>query len=93
MQQLMRNYTYQKYGEQDEYGQPTLGKGGTISMAISVISNQISDNVLYRDAQYIGLTKNEALDDKCIINYGSDKLKVLYVLPGRFKQVYMARCE
>lgn len=49
MQQLMRNYTYQKYGEQDAYGQPTLGKGGTISMAISVISNQINDNVLYRD--------------------------------------------
>lgn len=93
MQQLMRNYTYLKYGEQDAYGQPTLGKGGTISMAFSVISNQISDNVLYRDAQYIGLTKNAALDDKCIINYGSDKLKVLYVLPGRFNQVYMARCE
>lgn len=92
MQQLMRNYTYQKYGEQDAYGQPTLGKGGTISMAISVISNQINDNVLYRDAQYIGLTRG-ALDDKYVINYGTDKLKVLYVLPGRFKQVYMARCE
>lgn len=92
MQQLMRNYTYQKYGEQDAYGQPTLGKGGTISMAISVISNQINDNVLYRDAQYIGLTRG-ALDDKCVINYGKDKLKVLYVVSGRFNQVYMARCE
>lgn len=92
MQQLMRNYTYQKYGEQNEYGQPTLGKGGTISMAISVISNTISDNVLYRDAQYIGLTK-DALDDKCVINYGTDKLKVLYVLHGRWNQVYMARCD
>lgn len=92
MQQLMRNYTYQKYGEQDLYGQPTLGEGGTISMAISVISNQIGDNVMYRDAQYIGLTKG-ALDDKCVINYGTDKLKVLYVIPGRFNQVYMARCE
>ena len=92
MQQLMRNYTYQKYGEQDAYGQPTLGKGGTISMAISVISNQINDNVLYRDAQYIGLTRG-ALDDKCIINYGKNKLKVLYVVSGRYNQVYMARCE
>lgn len=92
MQQLMRNYTYQKYGEPDAYGQPTLGPGGTISMAISVISSQISDNVMYRDAQYIGLTKG-ALDDKCVITYGNDKLKVLYVIPGRFNQVYMARCE
>ena len=92
MQQLMRNYTYQKYGEQDAYGQPTLGEGGTISMAISVISNQIGDNVMYRDAQYIGLTKG-SLDDKCVINYGTDKLKVLYVIPGRFNQVYMTRCE
>ena len=92
MQQSMRNYTYQKYGEQDAYGQPTLGEGGTISMAISVISNQIGDNVMYRDAQYIGLTKG-ALDDKCVINYGTDKLKVLYVISGRFNQVYMARCE
>ena len=92
MQQLMRKYTYKKYGEQDAYGQPTLGPGGTISMAISVISNQISDNVMYRDAQYIGLTKG-ALDDKCVITYGNDKLKVLYVIPGRYNQVYMARCE
>lgn len=92
MQQLMRNYTYQKYSEQDAYGQPTLGKGGTISMAISVISNQISDNVMYRDAQYIGLTKGK-LDDKCVVTYGNDKLKVLYVISGRFNQVYMARCE
>ena len=92
MQQLMRKYTYKKYGEPDVYGQPTLGPGGTISMAISVISNQISDNVMYRDAQYIGLTKG-ALDDKCVIAYGNDKLKVLYVIPGRYNQVYMARCE
>lgn len=92
MQQLMRKYTYKKYGEQDAYGQPTLGPGGTISMAISVISNQISDNVMYRDAQYIGLT-NGALDDKCVIVYGNDKLKVLYVIPGRYNKVYMARCD
>lgn len=92
MQQLMRNYTYQKYGEQDAYGQSALGDGGTVSMSISVINNQINDNALYRDAQYIGLTK-AALDDRCVIQYDEDKLKVLYVVPGRYNQVYMARCE
>ena len=93
MQQLMRNYTYQKYGEPDSYGQPILGdEKFQISMAISVISNQIGDNVMYRNAQYIGLTRG-TLDDKCIVTYGDDKLKVLYVISGRFNQVYMARCE
>ena len=92
MQQLMRKYTYKKYDGQDAYGQPTLGtEQYQISMAISIISNQIGDNVMYRDAQYIGLTKG-ALDDKCVITYGTDKLKVLYVVPGRYNQVYMARC-
>ena len=93
MQQLMRNYTYQKYGEPDSYGQPILGdEKFQISMAISVISNQIGDNVMYRNAQYIGLTRG-TLDDKCVVTYGDDKLKVLYVISGRFNQVYMARCE
>ena len=46
---------------------------------------------MYRDAQYIGLTKG-AIDDKCVVTYGTDKLKVLYVVPGRYNQVYMARC-
>ena len=91
MQQLIRNYTYQKYGEPDAYGQPTLVPGGKISMAISVISNQIGDNVMYRDAQYIGLTKG-ALDDKCVVTYGNDKLTVLYVVPGRYNHAYMPRC-
>ena len=93
MQQLMRNYTYQKYGEPDSYGQPVLGdEKFQISMAISVISNQIGDNVMYRNAQYIGLTRG-TLDDKCVVTYGDDKLKVLYVISGRFNQVYMARYE
>lgn len=92
MQQLMHSYTYKKYGAEDAYGQPALGDGGTANMAISVVSNQVGDNSLYRDAQYIGLTK-AALDDRCVINYGEDKLKVLYVVPGRYNQVYMARCE
>ena len=93
MQQLMRNYTYQKYDGKDGYAQPILSdEKYTISMAISVISNQISDSAIYRDAQYIGLTKG-TLDDKCVITYGTDKLKVLYVIPGRYNQVYMARCK
>lgn len=93
MQQLMRKYTFSYYSGLDAYGQPYLSNGKmSIMMAISVISNQISDSALYRDAQYIGLTKG-AISDRCIIDYGDEKLKVLYVVPGRYNQVYMARCE
>lgn len=93
MQQLMRKYTFTYYADLDAYGQPYLSNGKmSTMMAISVISNQISDSALYRDAQYIGLTK-DAISDRCVIDYGDEKLKVLYVVPGRYNQVYMARCE
>ena len=93
MQQLMRKYTFTYYADLDAYGQPHLSNGKmSTMMAISVISNQISDSALYRDAQYIGLTQ-DAISDRCIIDYGDEKLKVLYVVPGRYNQVYMARCE
>lgn len=91
----MRNYDYCIYGEQDAYGQPTLSdKKGTVKMAINVLSKRIEDNVLYAQAEYIGLTSDAQINDKYVIAYDSDKLKVLYVYPyGRLKQVYMARCE
>lgn len=91
MRQMMRDYTYKKYSSEDAYGQPALTDSGSVKMAISVLNEQITDNVLYKDAQYIGITQ-DAIDDKCVIIYGNEKLKVLYVVQGRFKQVYMARC-
>lgn len=91
----MRNYDYYIYGEQDAYGQPTLSdKKGTVKMTINVLSKRIEDNVLYAQAEYIGLTNDAQINDKYVIAYDSDKLKVLYIYPyGRLKQVYMARCE
>ena len=91
----MRDYNYYTYGEQDAYGQPALSdKKGTVKMAINVLSKRIEDNVLYAQAEYIGLTSDAKINDKYVIAYGSDRLKVLYVYPyGRLKQVFMARCE
>lgn len=91
----MKNYDYYIYGEQDAYGQPTLSeKQGTVKMAINVLTKRIDDNVLYSQAEYIGLTSDAQINDKYVIAYNSDKLKVLYVYPfGRLTQVYMARCE
>ena len=91
----MRTYDYYIYGELDVYGQPALSdKKGTVKMAINVLSKRIEDNVLYAQAEYIGLTSDAQINDKYVIAYDSEKLKVLYVYPyGRLKQVFMARCE
>lgn len=87
----MRFYDYFTYGEKDDYGQPQLSEEtqGTIKMAINITSQSTQDNINYKDASYIGLT-HAAIDDTYVIQYGPEKLKVLYVNPmGRYKQAFM----
>lgn len=87
----MRFYDYFTYGEKDEYGQPQLSEEtqGTIKMAINITSQSTQNNINYKDASYIGLT-HAAIDDTYVIQYGPEKLKVLYVNPmGRYKQAFM----
>lgn len=47
------------------------------------------DNPLYIDAEFTGITQNKEIDETYIINYDNKKLKVLYVVKGRFNQVFM----
>lgn len=75
MRQMMRDYTYKKYSSEDAYGQPALTDGGSVKMAISVLNEQTTDNVLYKDAQYIGIT-HDAIDDKCVITTAMEKIEV-----------------
>lgn len=93
---IKRTYNYFTLGENDtRYGQPTISAEpqGTIKIAISSTSNSIQDNVLYKNATYIGLTQAE-VNDTYIIEYENTKLKVLYVNPvGRYKQVFMVNYE
>lgn len=87
----MRYYDYFAFGELNAYGVPQLSKEpvGQIKMSINTTSTSIQDNARYKDATYIGLTPS-LLDDTAVIQYGEEKLKVLYVLPkGRLKQVFM----
>lgn len=59
-------------------------------MAINISSQNTTDNINYKDATYIGLTQAE-VNDTYVIEYGEERLKVLYINPkGRLKQVYMA---
>lgn len=61
-------------------------------MAINLVNKEVDDNILYTNANYIGLTLDNSITDKIIIECGKEKLKVLYVNPqGRYKQVFMAK--
>ncbi len=89
----MRSYNYFTFGEKDKYGQALLSEEpqGVIKMSINIVSQAISDNVNYKQATYIGLTRDAKVDSTYAIDYEGTKLKVLYVNPkGRLKQVFMA---
>lgn len=87
----MRLYDYFTIGDADGYGQPSISTEpeGTIKIAINVASQNIQDNINYKDCTYIGLTQAK-VDDTYIIKYGEELLKVLYVNSlGRCQQVFM----
>lgn len=89
----MAEYKYFVYKE-NEYGEQVIdtSSSGTILMAINLVNKEVADNILYINANYIGLTLDNSITDKFVIEYGKEKLKVLYVNPqGRYKQVFMAK--
>lgn len=89
----MRLYDYLLYGEDNGYGQAALSEEvvGSIKMFITSTTQAIQNNINYEDAQYIGLTKDKSVNDKFVIKYGDEMLKVLHVVPaGRYIQVFMS---
>ena len=89
----MKNYSYFILNEADEYGQPQPIKADdTIKIAINFVTETLQENPLYSGAQYTGLTLNKNIDASYIIQYGEEKLKVLFVnKAGRYTQAFMAR--
>jgi hypothetical protein len=88
----IRPYNYFTFGEKNAYGQAVLSKEpqGTIKISINSISQSLSDNVNYKQATYIGLTRDANVNSTYVIDYEGTKLKVLYVNPkGRMKQVFL----
>ena len=89
----MRLYNYFTLGTQDEYGQQVISNEpvGQVKMAINVSSQSVQDNINYTGATYVGLT-HAKVDDTYVIEYGEERLKVLYVnTKGRLNQVFMAK--
>lgn len=88
----MRTYNYFLYSENDAYGQGSITDEaqGTVKMSITNTSTSTQDNILYKDATYLGLTLDKSIDDTYVIEYGKERLKVLYTVPqGRYRQVFM----
>lgn len=87
----MQLYNFFTLGEANAYGQAQISAEpqGQIKMAIYISSQSVQDNINYKDCKYIGLTTG-SINDSYIIQYGEEKLKVLYVNPkGRYKQVFL----
>ncbi len=87
----MRLYDFFTLGEPNAYGQAQISAEpqGKVKMAVYITSQGVQDNINYKDCKYIGLTTG-SVDDSYIIQYGEEKLKVLYVNPrGRYKQIFM----
>lgn len=89
----MRLYNYFTLGEENEAGQrlPSKEPVGQIKMAINISSQSVQNNINYTGATYVGLT-HAKVDDTYVIEYGDERLKVLYVNnKGRLNQVFMAK--
>lgn len=92
----MKPYPYWIYEEENEYGESTVSietnPVGTIKMSINTLNQQTVDSILYKDANYIGLTLENGVDDSYVFQFGDERLKVVFVNPiGRYKQIYLAR--
>ena len=91
----MKLYNYFTLGEPNGYGQAQMPAKdaepvGQIKIAINTLSQSAADNVRYKEASYLGLTQS-AIDDTYIIQYGEERLKVMYVeTAGRYKQVFLS---
>lgn len=88
----MRAYNYFTLGDKNAYGQVVSDNEvkGTIKMTINISSQSVQDNINYKDCSYVGLTTDKSVNDKMVIQYGTEKLKVQYINPkGRFIQVFL----
>lgn len=90
----MRSYDYFTFGALNAYGQPTLSKEpvGKVKLSIFTTSQSVQANINYANANYIGLTHDKNINDSYVIQYGEERLKVLYTSKqGRFTQVFLAK--
>lgn len=98
----MRAYDYYLLGDSNGYGQITLirdeeakpVKQGEVNISITNLTKSVTEDLRYSDASYIGLTHDKSIKDTYVIQYGSELLKVKYVITGgRYTQVFLGVYE
>jgi hypothetical protein len=95
----MRLYDYWLVEENEKYAQEVLPNyeadpAGQVKLSIYPTSTGTQDNILYSNCAYMALTYDTEIDDKYVIQYGKERLKVMYKQPvGRMIQVFLKRVE
>lgn len=90
----MRTYNYFTFGAPNAYGQPQLSREpvGKVKLSIFTTSQNVQGNINYTNASYIALTHDKNINDSWVIEYGEERLKVLYTnKQGRFIQVFLSK--
>ena len=93
----MRLYDYYKTTTNAAYGQEVMPPNdavpeGKVKLSIYPTSTGTQENILYANCSYVAYTYDGEIDDKYIIQYGKERLKVMYKQHiGHFKLVYLAR--
>lgn len=91
----MKLYDYWLISVNEEYGQEVLPyaateAAGQVKLSIYPTSTGTQDNILYTNCAYIAITYDAGIDDKYVIQYGKERLKVKYIQQnGRHKHVYL----
>ena len=93
----MRPYVFYKISYNAAYGQEVMPPEdaepeGTVRLSIFTTSKGTQENILYTNCSYMAFTFDAGIDDKYIIQYGKERLKVMYAQNvGRYKQVFLTR--
>lgn len=91
----MQVYDYYLYGEKDAYGQPALSTEvkGQIKISIFNTGQSVNGDIKYTGEDFVGLTYDKNVNNTYVIQYGEEKLKVLYTIaaPNVKTQVFMTR--
>lgn len=90
-------YDYVKVRVNETLGQEIIPPSNTapegqVKLSIFPSSTGTQENILYANCAYVGFTFNYEIDDKYVIQYGKERLKVMYRQPyGRMIQVFLQR--
>lgn len=93
----LRPYDFVKVRFNENLGQDIIPPNdaapeGQVKLSIFPSSTGTQENILYSDCAYVGFTFNYEIDDKYVIQYGKERLKVMYRQTyGRMIQVFLKR--